>query len=153
MTESAWHNKVRTEYRDLYAPNAIASHEHITNLNLFRGEIKIENCLSDADIMVIDPGSGRIIKIIEIETALNPKKIMGIVMATHVCDFCRAKSIDRPKTNLDYHLKDIELQIVYQAGPQESKKDLKRKIIKRILNKYIKEIRGCISKLTVTERE
>jgi hypothetical protein len=111
--ESDWHKSVRRKIIKSNKSTALTSHEHITNLNLYRGRPKIKNCLSDADIIVFDSKSRKILKIIEIETVLNPKKIMGIVMATHVCDFCRAKSVDRPQKYLDYHLKDIELQIVY----------------------------------------
>jgi len=142
MIESFWHGKVRRRIYEMSKPNAFTSHDQIGNLNLFKGQTRIKNCLSEADIVVLDPNSKKVVKIIEIETALNPKKIMGIVMATHVCDSCRIKGVD-------YHLRDIELEIIFREAPSGSKKDLKLAVIKPILDQFIKESKGCISKLKI----
>jgi hypothetical protein len=117
---------------------------------LFRVEagerLRRSGCLSDADIVVFDPTSGRINTIIEIESALNPKKIMGIVIATHLCNFCRIMKID-------YELENIRLEIVYRKAPSGSKKDLKLAIFEPILNEIIRVTKGCLTRLVLTPHE
>ena len=138
MAESHWHKKVRLETFEKIRPNAYSSHSEISKLELFRGEAKRPNCLSDADIVVFDPDSNKIKEIIEIETALNPKKIIGIVLATHLCNLCRIKGEN-------HLLKDISLKIIYKKAKRGSKKDLKKDIFEKPLRDILNKYEGSIS--------
>jgi predicted nucleotidyltransferase len=88
MSESAWHKRTREEvFNSFEANTAFNSHSKISRLELFRGDKRRENCLSDVDIVVLD-SKKNIIELIEIETNMNPKKLIGIILATHFCDSC-----------------------------------------------------------------
>jgi hypothetical protein len=151
MGEHAWHKKVREEIFSSQQPNkAYTSHSVVSILELFRvgtGErLSRKGCLSDADIVVFNGNSEKITKIIEIESALNPKKIMGIVLATHLCNFCRI-------LKKDYELDDVRLDIAFKKAPQRSKKDLKLTIFEPILQDFIKHTKGCISELVFSPQD
>lgn len=136
MGESTWHRKVRREIFNEHTPNAYTAHEGVTNLNLYRDEVATKNCLSDADIIVIDPQSKKVAKIIEIESELNPKKVMGIVVATHVCNKIMAKGI---KGFEPRDLNGITLEIIYREAARRSKKDQKLEIMIPILEEFIEK--------------
>ena len=147
MAEHEWHKKVReATVKELKKKKFIvySSHTDYSKLELFRNEIKRENCLSDADIVVFDSKHGKIRHIIEVETAMNPKKLIGIVLATHFCDYCRIKKEDYP-------LKNISLKIVCRKAGEKSKKALKLNVIKKALEDITKTIRGCLSKFEIEE--
>ena len=151
MGEHAWHKKVREEIFSCQQPNkAFTSHSVVSKLELFRvgtGErLSRKGCLSDADIVVFNGNSEKITKIIEIESALNPKKIMGIVLATHLCNFCRI-------LKKDYELYDVRLEVAFKKAPQGSKKDLKLTIFEPTLQDFIKHTKGCISELVFSPQE
>lgn len=150
MAEHAWHKKVREEVFSKYDPEfAYQSHSNISKLFLFsvaagKRPRRID-CLSDADIVVTEPLSGRVVKIIEIESALNPKKILGIVLATHLCNKCSIRrSRLEPKRYLD--MDEIELEIVFRKAPPGSQKDLKLDVIKPYIKGLISNTNGCLSK-------
>jgi len=145
--DKGWHKKVREEIYNHFKPNAFTSHSKISELELFRGGTHRQNCLSDADIIVIDSKTKKIKEIIEIETQPNPKKIMGIVIATHLCNLCRI--------NEDCYqpLERIHLKIVYQKAKEKSKKGMKLDIIKEPLDGIIKNTNGCISDFTFEEHD
>ena len=151
MGEHAWHKKVREEIFSCQQPNkAFTSHSVVSKLELFRvgtGErLSRKGCLSDADIVVFNGNSEKITKIIEIESALNPKKIMGIVLATHLCNFCRI-------LKKDYELYDVRLEVAFKKAPQRSKKDLKLTIFEPILQDFLKQTKGCISELVFSPQD
>jgi len=151
MGEHAWHKKVREEIFSRQQPNkAYTSHSAVSKLELFRvgtGELlSRKGCLSDADIVVFNGNSEKIAKIIEIESALNPKKIMGIVLATHLCNLCRI-------LKKDYELYDVRLDIAFKKAPQRSKKDLKLTIFEPILQDFLKQTKGCISELVFSPQD
>ena len=81
MAEHEWHKKVREETVEKLRKSKFivySSHTDYSKLELFRDEIKRENCLSDADIVVFDSKHEKIREIIEVETAMNPKKLIWI---------------------------------------------------------------------------
>lgn len=151
MGEHAWHRKVRKEEFSRYNSNfAYQSHSDVSKLYLFniaedRKPRRID-CLSDADIVVLDPDTGKIAKVIEIESALNPKKILGIVLATHLCNKCSIREKQgEEKRYLD--LDNIVLEIIYKKAPPRSKKDLKLAIFKPFIETIVHNAEGCISKV------
>jgi hypothetical protein len=143
MKEGAWHQKVReglfnslkeTEER------VESSHGVNPNLELFRGNTRRPNCLSDADLIVFD-SDGKIKKIIEIESELNPKKISGVVMATHLCTLCRVK-----KEEPEYPLANILLEIIYKKPKVKSQKEAKLAVMYGPLLEMVKNSKGgCLS--------
>jgi len=143
MGEHEWHKIVRKELIDKQRPNkTYSSHSEVSKLELFRvpegAKPKRIYCLSDTDIVVFNPDSSRIDKIIEIESALNPKKVIGIVLATHLCNICRIL-----KTN--YELNNIVLEIVFKKASLGSKKDYKLEVFEPIINQIIRSTNGCLS--------
>lgn len=146
MPEHEWHQKVRIEEFEKLRPNAFSSHSEVSKLELFSGEVKRENCLSDADIVVFDPESKKINQIIEVETQVNPKKVIGIVLATHVCDYCRIKGENYP-------LENISLKIIYKKAKKGSKKTMKLDVINEPLKEIIKYIKGCVSNFSFEEHD
>lgn len=141
MGESTWHMRVREEKLAEYAPNAYSAHIGITNLNLYKDEVAVKNCLSDADVVVLDPQSKKVTRIIEVESELNPKKVMGIVVATHLCNRLVAKGIEEmgrePKV-----LDGITLEIVFREPPRRSGKGQKLDIMMPILMEFIEKNRN-----------
>jgi len=141
MIEGKWHKEVREKIfkklKKLKLP-IFSSHSDISKLELFRREVKRQNCLSDADIVVFDSENKKIKQIIEIENDINPKKFMGIVLATHLCKYCRIKGDDYP-------LRNIALKIIYRKPKLKSKKPLKLKVMKEPLGDIIKNTKGCLS--------
>jgi hypothetical protein len=151
MGEHWWHKKVREEiFLALNPPRAYQSHSDCSKLFLFRTEDEEKpsrvNCLSDADIVVFGPNSNKISKIIEIETALNPKKIIGIILTTHICNKCSYRE-KRGASKECLDLKDIALEIVYRKAAPGSKKDLKIDVFAPIVKKMVQSSEGCIAKL------
>lgn len=149
MTEGKWHKKVREEiFENLIKLKFIvySSHSEISKLELYRDEVKRKNCLSDADIVVFDSKNIKIQQIIEIENAINPKKIIGIVLATHFCDYCRIKGEGYP-------LKNISLKIIYRKPKEKSKKALKLDVISKPLDEIIKATKGCLSRFKLEEHK
>jgi len=148
MTEHKWHKRVREEYVERFKKLGFivySSHTNISKLELFREEVKRQNCLSDADIVVLDSENEKIEQIIEVETAMNPKKLIGIVLATHFCDRCRIKK-------KDYPLKNISLKIVCKKAKEKSKKGMKLEVIKNPLEGIIRNRKeGCLSKFDMEE--
>lgn len=144
MAESAWHKKVREEIWGSLKPNAFSSHSDVSKLELFRGAIKRENCLSDVDIVELTPDKKNIVRIIEIETAMNPKKLIGIVLATHLCNWCRI-------LGKNYPLKDIHLKIICRKEKEKSKKPLKLEVIKIALDDILLKIPGCVANYSFQE--
>jgi len=135
--ESEWHKETRERIvRTLESQGHRVIASHPRQLNLFREEVKIENCLSDADIVVF--GNGRIEKIIEIESEPNPKKIIGIVIATHLCNWLRAEGNN-------YAFKNIILEIRYREPVPKSKKALKLNVIEEPLREIIENREGSVS--------
>jgi hypothetical protein len=150
MAEHWWHKKVREEVFSTYnPPKAYQSHSDYSKLYLFRTENLAKptrvNCLSDADIVVFDPSSKKIAKVIEIETALNPKKIIGIILTTHLCDRCSYRE-ERGASKEYLELKDIALEIIYRRAPARSKKDLKLNVFEPIIKKIIQSTEGSIAR-------
>jgi DNA polymerase II large subunit len=146
MAESAWHKKVREEIWNSLKPNAFSSHSDVSKLELFRGPKKRENCLSDVDIVEITPDRKDIIRLIEIETAMNPKKLIGIVLATHLCDRCKTPY-------KEYSLDKISLSIICRKEKEKSKKPLKLAVIKRALDELLFDFKipGCLAKYDFQE--
>ncbi|GAI32753.1 unnamed protein product [marine sediment metagenome] len=77
-------------------------------------------------------------KIIEIESEPNPKKIIGIVIATHLCNWLRAEGNN-------YALKNIILEIRYREPVPKSKKALKLNVIEGPLREMIENREGSVS--------
>jgi len=147
MTEHKWHKKVREEFVEKLKKlkfKVYSSHSDYSKLELFREKVERQNCLSDADIVVFDSKYKRIRQIIEVETAMNPKKLIGIVFATHFCDYCRIRE-------KYYTLKNIFLNIVCKKAKEKSKKALKLEVIKKSLGDIIKTTKGCLSKFEMKE--
>lgn len=149
MIEQEWHKKVREEIveklKKLKYP-VYSSHGEISKLELFRREVKRQNCLSDADIVVFDSENKKIQQIIEIETAINPKKIIGIVLATHFCDYCRIRKKDYPMEN-------VSLKIIFKKAKEKSKKALKLDVIKKPMEDIIETTKGCLFKFELEEHK
>ena len=135
--ENEWHKKTRKRIVKTFENQefrVITSHPK--HINLFREEIKREHCLSDADIVVFR--NSKIEKIIEVESEPNPKKLIGIVIATHLCDRLRAKGDDYP-------LKNIILEIRFREPIPKSKKELKLDVIEEPLRKILNSLEGSVS--------
>ncbi len=149
MTEGKWHKEVREKIYEKLKESKFpvyTSHSKISKLELYRGEVERKNCLSDADIIVFDSKNKKIQRIIEIENDINPKKIMGIILATHFCDTCRIMEVDYP-------LKNISLMIILRKPKEKSKKPQKLKLIEKSLKDIIKNTKGCIYKFELKEQE
>ena len=147
MAEHKWHKKVREEIVEKLRKSKFivySSHTDYSKLELFRNKVKRENCLSDADIVAFDSQHRKIRQIFEVETAMNPKKLIGIVIATHFCDYCRIKEVDYP-------LKNISLKIICKKAGEKSKKPLKLYVIKKPLEYIIKTTKGCLLKFEMEE--
>ena len=135
--ESEWHKETMERIvRALESQGNQVITSHPRQLNLFRKKVKIENCLSDADIVVF--GNSRIEKIIEIESEPNPKKTIGIVIATHLSNWLRAEGNN-------YALKNIILEIRYREPVPKSKKALKLSVIEEPLREMIENREGSVS--------
>ena len=99
--------------------------------------IKLETCSSyTADT--------KIRQIIEVETAMNPKKLIGIVLATHFCNLCRIRK-------KDYPLRNISLKIVCKKAKKKSKKGMKLDVIRESLDDIIKTTEGSLSNFEMRE--
>lgn len=149
MTEHKWHKKVREEYVEKFNKLGFivySSHTNISKLELFKEEVKRQNCLSDADIVVLDSENNKIEQIIEIETAINPKKTIGIILATHFCNHCRI-------LGNDYRLENVSLKIVFKKPVERSKKALKLEVMKKPLEDIIKTAKGCLSTFKLEEHK
>lgn len=157
MTENAWHKKVQEEVFSRCDPAyTYQSHSDLSRLYLFRvaegGKPRRIDCLSDADMVVLNSDLADISRIIEIESALNPKKIMGIVLATHLCNLCSIRSKQgEPKKY--YQMKKVILEIVFKKAPKGSKKDYKLDVFEPFLDKIIKTINGSLLKTVFTAHE
>jgi len=141
MIEGKWHKKTREEiFRELKRSNpyVFSSHSDYSKLELFKGDVIRENCLSDADIVVFDSENNKIERIIEIENEINPKKFIGIVLATDFCSMCRIKG-------KNYPLEKISLQIIYRKPKMGSRKALKLKVMKKPLDNIIKKTKGSLA--------
>ena len=147
MAEHGWHKKVReATVEELKKKKFIvySSHTDYSKLELFRNEVKRENCLSDADIVVFDSKHRKIRQIIKVETAMNPKKLIGIVLATHFCNLCRIRK-------KDYPLRNISLKIVCKKAKKKSKKGMKLDVIRESLDDIIKTTEGSLSNFEMRE--
>jgi len=147
MTEHEWHKKVReATVEELKKKKFIvySSHTDYSKLELFRNEVKRKNCLSDADIVVFDSQHRKIRRIIEVETAMNPKKLIGIVLATHFCDYCRIRG-------KDYPLENVSLSIICKKAKEKSKKGKKLEVIEKPLENIVKKTEGCLSNFEMKE--
>lgn len=107
------------------------------NLELFRGNPRRANCLSDADLIVFD-SNGSVAKIIEIESEPNSKKVLGVVIATHLCDLCKIGVAKYPVAN-------ILLEIVYRKPKAKSKKAHKLDVMYEPLLEMVKNSKGGLS--------
>jgi len=154
MSESNWHRQVRKKYvkkLKMEFSDVFSSHSGKTDVDLFRGESYRENHFSNADIIVLNDKE-KVIKIIEIESVLNPKKIFGIVLATHFSTLCRVKKVGDAKTEKqNYPLKNIELEIVYKKPKDKAKGTEKIKIIEKLADSLINSSTGCVRKLNIEE--
>ena len=149
MVDQKWHKKTRNEFVDKLKKlklNVYSSHSDYSKLELFRRKVRRQNCLSDADIVVFDSKNKKIQQIIEIETDINPKRIIGIVLATHFCDYCRIKKEDYP-------LENISLKIILKKAKEKSKKPQKLEVIKKPLEDIIESTKGCLSKFELEEHK
>jgi len=150
MAEHPWHKKVRNSIFAQYDPkHAFTSHSSWSKLFLFHipagGRPGVRNCMSDADIVALSPDSSEVVRIIEVESAMNPKKIMGIVMATHFSNiYSLRRAVNQPKEYAP--LKDIILEIVYKKAPEKSHKDEKADIFMKYLNDFVRNTDGCLNK-------
>lgn len=133
MMEQEWHKQVREEILEKYKKSG-------TRVEWSHGENPSRaNCLSDADIVVFD-SEGKITKVIEIESEPNPKKVMGVVIATHLCTLCKVKD-ERP-----YPLANILLEIIYRKSKAKSKKADKLAVMFEPLLEMVKNSKsGCLS--------
>lgn len=142
VQEQKWHELVRLEIIDeleSQGRNAKGSHARNPNIELFRNGLNYKNRLSDADIAELDDKNGRVLQIIEIESQINPKKFIGIVLATHLCNECLLKTEH-------YVLNDWEviLRIVYKKPVENSREADKLTIMKEPLMSMIRETRGSL---------
>ncbi len=147
MKEGKWHKKIREKiFKELKKsnPHVLSSHSDYSKLELFRESVKRENCLSDADIVVFDSGNKKIEKIIEIENEINPKKFIGIVLATDFCTTCRIKG-------KNYPLEKISLQIIYKKPKVGSRKALKLQVMKKPLDYIVKNTEGSLAEFDWAE--
>ena len=146
MKEQEWHRAVREELKEKFEKQGFivnSSHTpNVPNIELFRGELRRKNCLSDADLVIRDAKGEQVEKIIEIESEVNPKKFLGIVLATHFCDRCKIdKKNIRP-------LQKVILRIVYKRPKEKSRKGDKLEIMKEPLQRIIEiNTEGSVSKL------
>ena len=142
MQEQKWHEEVRLEIIEALerqGRNVKGSHFDNPKIELFRQGLKYENRLSDADIAEFEKNGERVLQIIEVESQINPKKFMGIVLATHLCNECLRKTEHYVLNDWD-----VFLTIVYKKPIKESKKADKLKIMKEPLKRVIKELRGSL---------
>lgn len=143
--EKKWHKKTRERIVEtLESQGHRVFTSHPKHINLFREERKRENCLSDADIVVIE--NSIIKKIIEVESEPNPKKLIGIVIATHLCNWLRAEGNDYP-------FKNVLLEIRYRSPVPKSRKELKLDIIEESLRKIINSFEGSVSNFKFIREE
>ena len=135
--ENEWHKKTRKRIvKTLETQGHRVITSHPKHINLFQGKIKRENCLSDADIVVFRDDI--IDKIIEVESEPNPKKLIGIVIATHLCKILRTEG-------KNYPLENVRLEIRYREPVPKSKKELKLDIIEESLRKILNSLDGSVS--------
>lgn len=135
--ENEWHKMTRERIvKTLKSQGHRVITAHPKHINLFREDIKRENCLSDADIVVFE--NGIVKKIVEVESEPNPKKLIGIVIATHLCNWLRARKDDYP-------IKNVLLEIRYRKPVPKSKKELKLDIIEKPLKKILNSLEGSVS--------
>jgi hypothetical protein len=142
LSERDWHQQTKEEVFRNQRPNiAVQSNSSEAKLELVRvlpgDTVKRIGFLSDADLVVFDSISGRVRKIIEIEPALDLKKISGIVITTHLCNNCIIKEIY-------YELENVCLEIVFKKAPIGSKKDLRLDVFEPLINDLIGSLKGCI---------
>jgi len=146
MKEQEWHKRVREELVEKHKKTGLRveqSHGVNPNLELFRGNLGRANCLSDADIVVFN-SDGNIAKIIEIESEPNPKKILGVVIATHLCTLCKVSKKDKKEP--PHQLANILLEIVYKKPKAKSKKADKLAVMYEPLLEMVKNSKGgCVS--------
>jgi hypothetical protein len=149
MLEQKWHEEVRLEKiaeLEKQGLDVRGSHKDNPKIELYRNEKKTENRLSDADIAVFNPQDKTISQIIEIESQLNPKKIIGIVLATHFCSKCSYFQGNARSGEDLYMLKEksVTLVIIYKTPRNKSRKADKLKVIMEPLKEIVKNTQGCL---------
>ena len=77
-------------------------------------------------------------KIIEIESSLNPKKIIGIIVATHLSNHLKAKEIIA-------NLESVNMEIIYKEPKNLSSKKQQLALIETSLDKIMEKVPGCLS--------
>lgn len=126
MTEGDWHKQIREKLIAKYKSKGFqieSSHEN-QKLPLFYDEVRRENWLSDADIIVIK--DGKITEIIEVQENITPKAIIGIIATTNLANLCKING-----TN--HELKEVVLRIIIKEQKEKSMKNEQFKLIKDIL--------------------
>ena len=148
MNEQDWHEAARLKLVGLLGKDydrVECSHGEHSNLGLFRGRVISVNHLSDADIIALSPRN-RIRRIIEIESSINPKKVIGIIVATHLCTTCHRvePKIQRGYERYRLREREIVLEIRYRRLERGSNTSLKLKRLKKPLKEMIKTSKGCL---------
>jgi hypothetical protein len=146
MPEQDWHREARIKLVKRLKESYVRvedAHGGQSDLGLFRGRVGSANHLSDADIIVFSSRK-KICRIIEIESAINPKKIIGIVVATHLCTTCHRVDNTLEGRTEQFSLRKISLEILYRKQAKGANTSYKLNLIKRPLKKLIKTSKGCL---------
>jgi hypothetical protein len=146
VQEQAWHEETRLAVIDKLErqgkKTVKGSHGDNPKIELYRLQKNTENRLSDADIAVFNLSAKTVSEIYEVESAVNPKKFIGIVLTTHFCYKC--SNSDYPEAIFDLNEKTVNLVIVYKDPSGRSKKAEKLDVIKEALKKVIEETQGSL---------
>jgi hypothetical protein len=153
MQEQKWHELTRLAIiakLGREGKEVKGSHQKNPKIELYRHNRNQESRLSDADIAVFNRKEKIVPEIVEVESEINPKKFVGIVLITHLCTLCFcALYLDKnnPKSKsdeFDLRKRSVSLKIVYKAPEEGSLKAEKLGVMKEALKPVIDSIDGCL---------
>lgn len=146
VQEQEWHEKTRVDVMAKLESQGKrevkGSHLDNPKIELYRRDINSANRLSDADIAVFNLHDKTISEIVEVESAINPKKFVGIVLTTHFCYKCSHSHY--PNDIFDLREKSVSLLIIYREPSKNSKKAEKLELMKDALKLVIEKTPGSL---------
>jgi hypothetical protein len=146
VQEQKWHEEIReavmAKLERQGKKEVKGSHLDNPKIELYRQEKNSANRLSDVDIAVFNLQDQTISEIVEVESAINPKKFVGIVLTTHLCYKCSHSYY--PNDLFDLREKTVSLLIVYKAPSEDSKKAEKLEVMKDALKLVIEKTPGSL---------
>lgn len=144
MLEQKWHEQIREAIiakLKREGKEVKGSHQKNPKIELYRDHRNQESRLSDADIAVFNRQERTVPEIIEVESEVNPKKFVGIVLITHFCSLCSCALYPH---NFDLKTRSVSLKIVYKAPEEGSLKANKLGVMKEALKPVIECTKGCL---------